>query len=66
VFRVVFTTLAAIADWVDPDARRPSTILLSTLFISALGYYYFRLRERSATWLAPTSEGEIVPGSKSE
>jgi L-asparagine transporter-like permease len=49
---VLFTALAVAADWMDPDAGRPSTILLSSLFLLALAYYYARLRNRSASWLA--------------
>jgi fructoselysine transporter len=60
VFCVIFTGLAVAADWMDPDAGRPSTILLSSLFLLALGYYYLRLRHRSATWLAATGADQIV------
>jgi L-asparagine transporter-like permease len=49
---VIFTALAVAADWMDPDAGRPSTILLGGLFVLALAYYFARLRDRPATWLA--------------
>jgi amino acid transporter len=51
VFCVIFTALAVAADWMDPDAGRPSTILLSSLFALALLYYFARLRNRPAAWL---------------
>lgn len=63
VFCVIFTALAIIADWMDPDAGRPSTIVLSTLFLLALGYYFARLRRRPATWLGTGAE-EIVRDAK--
>jgi amino acid transporter len=44
LFCAVFTALAVAADWMDPDAGRPSTILLSSLFALALLYYFARLR----------------------
>ncbi len=46
IFCVIFTALAVAADWMDPDAGRPSTILLSSLFALALVYYFARLRGR--------------------
>jgi len=51
LFCVSFTALAVVADWMDPDAGRPSTILLGSLFLLALLYYFLRLRGRPATWL---------------
>jgi amino acid transporter len=61
VLCVIFTALAVVADWMDPDAGRPSTILLSGLFLLALGYYYLRLRHRPATWL-----GGAIPDKNAE
>jgi amino acid transporter len=52
LFCGVFTVLAVAADWMDPDAGRPSTILLGSLFAFALIYYFARLRDRPASWLA--------------
>lgn len=40
-----------IADWLDPDAGRPSIILLTVLFVSAMAYFHFRLRQASSGWL---------------
>jgi fructoselysine transporter len=64
VFCVFFTALAVAADWMDPDAGRPSTILLSSIFLLALGYYYLRLRHRPATWLGGAGAEDIVHDAK--
>jgi fructoselysine transporter len=64
VLCVCFTALAVVADWMDPDAGRPSTILLSSLFFLALGYYYLRLRHRPATWLSATAATEVAPDAE--
>jgi len=45
------TGAAMAADWLDPDAGRPSVILLTGLFLAAMAYFHFRLREASARWL---------------
>ena len=45
------TAAAMAADWLDPDAGRPSVILLTGLFLAAMAYFHFRLRETSARWL---------------
>jgi amino acid transporter len=58
IFCALFTLLAVAADWMDPDAGRPSTILLSSLFLIALGYYFARLRKRPASWLATPGADE--------
>ncbi len=57
---VIFTALAVAADWMDPDAGRPSTILLGSLFALALVYYFARLRDRPATWLAASHAKDAV------
>ncbi len=60
LFCVIFTALAVAADWMDPDAGRPSTILLASLFALALVYYFARLRDRPAAWLGGTgTEGAV-------
>ncbi len=61
LFCVAFTGLAVAADWMDPDAGRPSTILLTTVFLLALGYYYLNLRHRPATWLSATADEPLAP-----
>jgi amino acid transporter len=50
IFGLSVTVLSLIADWFDPDAGRPSAILLSGLFLGALAYYHFRLRQASQDW----------------
>jgi fructoselysine transporter len=60
LFCVIFTGLAVAADWMDPDAGRPSTILLSSLFALALVYYFVRLRDRPASWLGGADAQEAV------
>jgi len=61
VFCVIFTALAIVADWMDPDAGRPSTILLGSLFVLALVYYFARLRDRPASWLAASDSTDRIP-----
>jgi amino acid transporter len=51
LFGLGVTAAAMAADWMDPDAGRPSVILLTGLFLAAMAYFYFRLRETSARWL---------------
>jgi amino acid transporter len=51
VFGLAVTAMALIADWPDPDAGRPSVIPLVSLFLAALAYYHFRLRQVSKDWL---------------
>jgi amino acid transporter len=64
LFCVIFTALAVAADWMDPDAGRPSTILLSSLFGLALLYYFARLRGRPATWLPVPQAAAAVPDAE--
>lgn len=61
LFCLAFTALAVFADWMDPDAGRPSTILLTSVFLVALGYYYFNLRHRPANWLRATTDEPLAP-----
>lgn len=61
LFCAVFTGLAVFADWMDPDAGRPSTIFLTSLFLLALGYYYLSLRHRPASWLSATADEPLAP-----
>jgi amino acid transporter len=51
IFGLAVTAMAVAADWLDPDAGRPSVILLVSLFLAALAYYHFRLRQVSKGWL---------------
>ena len=63
LFCATFTVLAVLADWMDPEAGRPSTLLLSSLFALALLYYFVRLRDRPATWL-PSPQAAAVPDAE--
>lgn len=56
IFSLVVTSLSVIADWLDPEAGRPSTVLLWSLFIGALVYYHFRLRRASQAWRMAVEE----------
>ncbi len=60
IFGLTVTALSVIADWMDPDAGRPSIILLVGLFLGALAYYHFRLRQVSKGWLVMTEAVETV------
>ncbi len=61
LFCVIFAALAVAADWMDPDAGRPSTILLGSLFALALLYYFARLRDRPASWLPAAAADQAAP-----
>jgi hypothetical protein len=50
IFGLTVTAFSIIADWMDPDAGRPSIIILISLFLGALAYYHFRLRQAAKTW----------------
>jgi amino acid transporter len=47
-----FALVAAfiVADWMDPDAGRPSMLLLSGVFLGSLAYCRLRLRNRVIVW----------------
>jgi amino acid transporter len=60
LFGLGVTVAAMIADWLDPDAGRPSLILLISLFVAALAYYHFRLRQVSKGWLIVGEPVEAV------
>ncbi len=51
IFGLAVTAMSVAADWLDPDAGRPSIVLLISLFLAALAYYHFRLRQVSKDWL---------------
>ncbi|MDE2356774.1 MAG: APC family permease [Alphaproteobacteria bacterium] len=50
LFGLTVTVLAVIADLLDPQAGRPSILILAGLFVGALIYFRFRLRESAAAW----------------
>jgi amino acid transporter len=45
----------AAADWRDPEAGRPSLLILGALLVAAVGWYHFVLRRRPGGW-APRVE----------
>jgi fructoselysine transporter len=58
VFGLTVTAFSVAADWLDPDAGRPSIILLTALFLGAMVYYHLRLRQVSKTWTTGLAEVE--------
>jgi hypothetical protein len=47
-------------DWLDPDAGRPSTVLLSGIFLFGLVYYAVRLRDAGKAWQIGGAESEVA------
>ena len=64
IFGLTVTALSVAADWLDPDAGRPSIILLTSLFLGALAYYYFRLRQVSRGWTIGVGHEAAIPASE--
>ena len=62
VFGLAVTAMSIVADWLDPDAGRPSVMLLAGLFLAALAYYHLRLRQVSKGWVI-VSEGMEAMGA---
>jgi amino acid transporter len=60
VFGLTVTALSVAADWLDPDAGRPSIVLLTALFLGALAYYHLRLRQVSKGWAIGAGMGEAA------
>jgi amino acid transporter len=60
VFGLTVTALSVVADWLDPDAGRPSIVLLTALFLGALAYYQLRLRQVSKGWAIGAGMGEAA------
>ncbi len=58
IFGVTVTVLAVIADLLDPAAGRPSILILAALFVGALVYFRFRLRQGGAAWRVGVVEAE--------
>jgi amino acid transporter len=57
---LVFGLFALVMDWLDPDAGRPSTILLSGIFLFGLVYYAVRLRDAGKAWKIGGPESEVA------
>jgi amino acid transporter len=55
----------AAADWKDPDAGRPSLLILGALLVAAVGWYQFVLRRRPGGW-APRIERSTPPSRPQE
>jgi amino acid transporter len=64
IFGLTVAALSIVADWLDADAGRPSIILLIGLFLGALAYYHFRLRQASLHWRIGGSELEAAPAAE--
>jgi amino acid transporter len=47
---LVLVAVFVVADWMDPDAGRPSMLLLSAVFLASLVYCRLRLRKREIRW----------------
>lgn len=55
VLGVALALAFAAADWEDPEAGRPSLLLLGALLLAAVGWYHLVLRRRPGGW-APRVE----------
>ncbi|MBV8681751.1 MAG: APC family permease [Caulobacteraceae bacterium] len=64
LFGLTVTALSILADWLDKDAGRPSILLLMGLFLGALVYYHFRLRQASAHWTIGGADTEMAPAAE--
>ncbi|HWF01905.1 MAG TPA: APC family permease [Caulobacteraceae bacterium] len=60
VFALAVVAFTVFTDLLDPKAGRPSILLLIGLFLGALAYYHWRLREASASWRIGGAETEPV------
>ncbi len=57
---LVFGFFALGMDWLDPEAGRPSTILLSGIFLFGLVYYAMRMRNAGKAWQIVGPESEVA------
>jgi amino acid transporter len=64
IFGLAVTAFSIVADWLDPDAGRPSIMVLIGLFLAALAYYHFRLRQTSQAWRIGGAEAEAAPAAE--
>ncbi len=46
-------------DWLDPEAGRPSTVLLGGLYVVGLVYYFLRLRTAGKAWKIGGPKAEV-------
>jgi amino acid transporter len=56
IFGLTVAGLSILADWFDADAGRPSIIVLFALFLGAMAYFHFRLRQASRGWRIGAAE----------
>jgi amino acid transporter len=64
IFGLAVTAFTVVADLMDPEAGRPSILLLIGLFLAALAYYHFRLRQTSARWTIGIVEADVVTAAE--
>lgn len=64
IFGLTVTALTIVADLLDKDAGRPSILLLIGLFLGALAYFHFRLRQASVHWTIGGAETEMAPAGE--
>jgi amino acid transporter len=63
-FGLAVTGMSVVADWLDPEAGRPSVVLLIALFLGALAYYQLRLRQVSKGWIIVSEGVEALGGAE--
>ena len=56
---LIYGVFAVAMDWLDPEAGRPSTILLCGLFLFGLVYYALRLRNSGKAWRIGGAAAEV-------
>jgi len=64
IFGLTVAAFSILADWFDPDAGRPSILLLFALFFGAMAYYHFRLRQASRAWRIGGAEAGTAPAAE--
>jgi amino acid transporter len=64
IFGLTVAGLSILADWLDPDAGRPSIIVLFALFLGAMAYYHFRLRQAARGWRIGGVEAGAAPAAE--
>jgi len=57
---IAMAVAMVVAEWLDPDAGRPSLLLICGLFILSWLYYRVRMNHPSRTW-APTANEALDP-----
>jgi amino acid transporter len=57
---LAFGLFALAMDWFDPEAGRPSTVLLSGVFLFGIVYYAVRLRAAGKAWKIGGADSEVA------